>query len=133
MCADMKQVNGGACSNVKQINSGACSNAKQVNGWGGMSTRVNKLERDVCSGVRRREVESATANGGSKEEAEDEEEEDYGKLCIICLTTPYNTVLLPCGHLYLCHKCATDIKNRAGNCPACRTHIQSFHRVYTPD
>jgi len=55
------------------------------------------------------------------------------KMCIICLQSPYNTVLLPCGHLYLCYQCASSIKKKAGNCPGCRTHINSFHRVYTPD
>jgi len=58
---------------------------------------------------------------------------DDMKMCIICLQLPYNTVLLPCGHLYLCFHCASSIKNKNGTCPACRTTIRSFHRVYTPD
>jgi len=58
---------------------------------------------------------------------------DDMKMCIICLHHPYNTVLLPCGHLYLCYQCASSIKNSNGTCPACRTTIRSFHRVFTPD
>lgn len=63
----------------------------------------------------------------------DNNDEDDDKLCIVCLQVAYNTVLLPCGHLYLCYECAISIKKRNEKCPACRSLIESLHRVYTPN
>ena len=54
------------------------------------------------------------------------------KLCVICLQAPYNTVLVPCGHLYLCYNCASSVKNKNAECPICRSFIQDILRVYTP-
>eukprot|EP00475_Leptophrys_vorax_P030556 TRINITY_DN4586_c0_g3_i2.p1 TRINITY_DN4586_c0_g3~~TRINITY_DN4586_c0_g3_i2.p1 ORF type:complete len:550 (+),score=125.39 TRINITY_DN4586_c0_g3_i2:178-1827(+) len=49
------------------------------------------------------------------------------KTCIICYDREINCVLLPCGHLALCHICAKSLNKQ---CPICRVRIQSVTMVY---
>ena len=51
-------------------------------------------------------------------------------ICLVCLERPYNTVLLPCGHVWLCYECASTLMYTTKSCPACRSNVTSFHRVY---
>ena len=41
------------------------------------------------------------------------------KMCKICMDADYDTVLLPCGHLCTCYKCARPLER----CPICRKLI----------
>lgn len=59
---------------------------------------------------------------------EDEHDESsHGEPCVICLTEPRNTAVLPCRHLCCCEDCARTLSINAqlkGNtCPICRTKI----------
>lgn len=53
--------------------------------------------------------------------------------CVICLTEPSNTAVLPCNHMCLCEECArilcteTDYMRR--KCPVCRTQLGSLLRI----
>lgn len=55
------------------------------------------------------------------------------KQCIICFERQYNTVLDPCGHMWTCFECATQIKDTNQPCPACRKEVKKILRVYTPE
>ncbi|UJR32360.1 hypothetical protein I4U23_019823 [Adineta vaga] len=52
-----------------------------------------------------------------------------GKLqeCVVCLTEERQIACLPCGHLCTCTCCGYSVRT----CPMCRTHIESFVRVYS--
>ena len=53
-------------------------------------------------------------------------------LCIICIANKKNTVLVPCGHLCVCHECTTGIlKANPPKCPVCRTIVEDSKVVYT--
>ncbi|KAH3762416.1 hypothetical protein Pelo_5716 [Pelomyxa schiedti] len=43
--------------------------------------------------------------------------------CIVCFVNQVNSVLVPCGHLSLCHSCATHITETSHHCPVCRALI----------
>mmetsp|Transcript_35169 Transcript_35169/g.56773 ORF Transcript_35169/g.56773 Transcript_35169/m.56773 type:complete len:181 (-) Transcript_35169:116-658(-) len=48
--------------------------------------------------------------------------------CLVCLTEPKDTILLPCRHMCMCRDCL--LKMVTAKCPICRTMIQthiSFH------
>ena len=53
------------------------------------------------------------------------EDDDDGKECIICLTNPKNTIMMPCGHLCVCDECAIPITKSTKQCPVCRAAITS--------
>ncbi len=55
----------------------------------------------------------------------------YGE-CVVCWEAPSSAVLIPCGHLILCAKCAhgmfgTEGSHKGGPCPMCREDVLSFH------
>lgn len=56
----------------------------------------------------------STAGGMGSEEATDE--------CVICLTDPKNTVLLPCRHLCVCAACFRHVDK----CPVCRSAFDNY-------
>lgn len=58
---------------------------------------------------------------------------DTGHECVICLTEPCNTAVLPCNHLCLCDDCGrilcTDMDYERRKCPVCRTQLGSLLRI----
>jgi len=63
-------------------------------------------------------------------------EEVYGisgsKECVICITEPPNTTLLPCRHMCVCDECAGFLMGQAPaerKCPVCRSLINSTVKV----
>ncbi|KAJ6682960.1 E3 UBIQUITIN-PROTEIN LIGASE LUL4 ISOFORM X1-RELATED [Salix koriyanagi] len=48
------------------------------------------------------------------------DETDSGKECIICMTEPKDTAVLPCRHMCLCSGCAKELRSRSDRCPICR-------------
>ncbi|ORC86929.1 zinc finger family protein [Trypanosoma theileri] len=54
----------------------------------------------------------------------DEAEAEEAGLCVICLTNPKDTILLPCRHMCLCHDCVAVLLLQPNNrCPVCRSAI----------
>lgn len=47
-------------------------------------------------------------------------------LCKICYDSPIDTIFLPCMHIIVCEKCASQIKK----CPVCNIDINTAKRVY---
>ncbi len=58
--------------------------------------------------------------GMPAEEVVEGVDEVEGNDCVICLSLPRDTTVLPCRHMCLCQQCAREL--RAGNqkCPICR-------------
>eukprot|EP00171_Calliarthron_tuberculosum_P011223 IDg11223t1 len=58
---------------------------------------------------------------------------DASNECVICLTEPCNTAVLPCNHLCLCQDCgaklSTDPSQDRRRCPICRTDLESLLRI----
>jgi len=49
------------------------------------------------------------------------------QMCCVCLQEPSSHVLLPCGHVSLCDRCAPHIHD---TCPTCKSHVQSKHKIF---
>ncbi|KAL6581801.1 hypothetical protein OROMI_005815 [Orobanche minor] len=52
-----------------------------------------------------------------------------GKECVICLTEPKDTALLPCRHLCMCSNCAKILRLQSNKCPICREIIESLLEI----
>ncbi|XP_068729626.1 tumor susceptibility gene 101 protein-like [Montipora capricornis] len=52
--------------------------------------------------------------------------------CIICMEKKSDSVLIPCGHLGFCLRCANELKRTTTVCPVCRKNIDQVLRVYQP-
>ena len=49
------------------------------------------------------------------------------QMCCLCLQEPSSHVLLPCGHVILCDRCAPHIHD---TCPTCKSAVQSKHKIF---
>jgi len=49
--------------------------------------------------------------------------------CVVCLSEPRDTIMLPCRHLCLCNSCADKLRYQHGNCPFCRMPFQALLRI----
>merc|ERR1711916_131793 len=54
------------------------------------------------------------------------EDEDESNECVVCITDPRDTAVLPCRHLCLCAPCAKQLRQRSNRCPICRVPFQSL-------
>eukprot|EP01062_Namystynia_karyoxenos_P001739 TRINITY_DN10599_c0_g1_i1.p1 TRINITY_DN10599_c0_g1~~TRINITY_DN10599_c0_g1_i1.p1 ORF type:complete len:354 (+),score=71.67 TRINITY_DN10599_c0_g1_i1:80-1141(+) len=70
--------------------------------------------------------ESASPTGGAQTGAVVEPEADGGTECVICLSEPRNTLVMPCRHMCLCEDCAKDLRRQSNSCPICRTAIEGL-------
>lgn len=52
--------------------------------------------------------------------------DDGDNTCVICLTNPKNTTIIPCRHMCLCNECAPVLRNQSNKCPICRTTIEKL-------
>jgi hypothetical protein len=49
-----------------------------------------------------------------------------GSECLVCLSEPKNTIIMPCGHLCVCSDCGKALHSKAYTCPICRGNIGSL-------
>ncbi|OQS04354.1 hypothetical protein THRCLA_03396 [Thraustotheca clavata] len=52
-----------------------------------------------------------------------------GGECIICLSEPRNTTILPCRHMCICLECSDALKKPGSTCPICRTKVESLLQI----
>ena len=51
---------------------------------------------------------------------------DNARECVICMTEPRNTTVLPCRHMCMCSECANVLRMQSEKCPICRTPINEL-------
>ncbi|CAM8902753.1 unnamed protein product [Rhodiola kirilowii] len=54
---------------------------------------------------------------------------DAGKECVICLTEPKDTAVLPCRHMCMCSDCARALRLQSNKCPICRQPIDEIMEI----
>jgi E3 ubiquitin-protein ligase MGRN1 len=72
-------------------------------------------------------IEERMASADDSDAAAAEAEHD--DLCIICMTDPRDTTVLPCRHLCLCVDCAQLLRVRSDRCPICRSPVDSLLHI----
>ncbi|CAI5473009.1 unnamed protein product [Closterium sp. Yama58-4] len=73
-----------------------------------------------------------TGKGKKGEEGEEEEDEVAGKECVICMSAPRDTTVLPCRHMCMCADCAKVLRYQTNKCPICRQPVQSLLEIRVP-
>eukprot|EP00927_Polykrikos_kofoidii_P055047 TRINITY_DN49364_c0_g1_i1.p1 TRINITY_DN49364_c0_g1~~TRINITY_DN49364_c0_g1_i1.p1 ORF type:complete len:633 (-),score=71.63 TRINITY_DN49364_c0_g1_i1:53-1918(-) len=93
--------------------------ARQLIAWGG--NRSAYVLKEIF-GLQEAQQVSASAN------AEDTVEEDAQKNCVVCLSSPKNTALVPCGHFCVCYDCGASIRLSPvrNRCPLCRQDVHDI-------
>ncbi|XP_026428688.1 probable E3 ubiquitin-protein ligase LOG2 [Papaver somniferum] len=54
---------------------------------------------------------------------------DPGKECIICLSEPRDTTVLPCRHMCICSGCAKVLRFQTNRCPICRQPVDRLSEI----
>lgn len=57
------------------------------------------------------------------------DENDPGKECVICLSEPRDTTVIPCRHMCLCSGCAKVLRFQTNRCPICRQPVERFLQI----
>lgn len=60
------------------------------------------------------------------EHVEGGEDEDEDKECLICLSEPKDTLLMPCSHMCVCEDCGKQLVKGKHTCPVCRGNISAL-------
>ncbi|KAK2411867.1 RING-type E3 ubiquitin transferase [Trifolium repens] len=61
--------------------------------------------------------------------APDFDRNDPGKECVICMTEPKDTAVLPCRHMCMCSECAKALLLQSDKCPICRQAIEELIEI----
>lgn len=56
-------------------------------------------------------------------------DDDPGKECVICMTEPKDTAVMPCRHLCMCSDCAKELRLQSNKCPICRQPITELIEI----
>ncbi|KAK6140212.1 hypothetical protein DH2020_026010 [Rehmannia glutinosa] len=54
---------------------------------------------------------------------------DRGKECVVCLSEPRDTTVLPCRHMCMCSKCSKVLRFQTNRCPICRQPVERFLEI----
>jgi len=71
-------------------------------------------------------IERKPAKEG-EEKLDDEDESE--RECVVCMSEPMDTMVLPCRHLCLCNSCAEVLRYQASKCPICRAPFHSLLKI----
>lgn len=133
-----------ACSAARAAANGGSSEAKSAvqsqstfatvlkDEEGKWSCRV--LKQTIQVGARSFELQEIygidqSANGGNETAKADDLDEDGGRECVICMTDPRDTTVLPCRHMCMCNKCAKVLRLQTNKCPICRCPVESLLQI----
>lgn len=61
--------------------------------------------------------------------AADFDDNDPQKECVICMTEPKDTAVLPCRHMCMCSDCAKELRLQSNKCPICRQPIEELIEI----
>jgi len=56
-------------------------------------------------------------------------EDVEGRECVICMSAPRDTTVLPCRHMCICKACADALRNQTNKCPICREPMESLLHI----
>ncbi|KPA78603.1 hypothetical protein ABB37_06203 [Leptomonas pyrrhocoris] len=68
----------------------------------------------------------ASGNGGGAVMIGSTIEDDEDGLCVICLTNPKDTAVMPCRHMCMCKDCGEQLLKHKPVCPVCRAPISTL-------
>ncbi|KAL5701721.1 RING-type E3 ubiquitin transferase [Ranunculus cassubicifolius] len=57
------------------------------------------------------------------------DDSDPGKECVICMSEPKDTAVLPCRHMCMCSDCAKELRLMSNKCPICRQPIEQLIEI----
>jgi hypothetical protein len=59
-----------------------------------------------------------------------ERESEGSRECVVCLSEPRDTTILPCNHMCLCASCAELMRTQTNKCPICRAPVRRLLSIH---
>ncbi|XP_054805880.1 probable E3 ubiquitin-protein ligase LUL4 [Prosopis cineraria] len=66
---------------------------------------------------------------GSSSAADFNDNDPEKEECVICMTEPKDTAVLPCRHMCMCSECAKALRLQSNKCPICRQSIEELIEI----
>ena len=79
------------------------------------------------------EIFGIDGQGGSPAGEVEEVDPTNTRECVICMTQPRDTTVLPCRHMCMCSECAKVLRIQSNKCPICRQNIESLLQIKIAD
>ncbi|XP_028775208.1 probable E3 ubiquitin-protein ligase LOG2 [Neltuma alba] len=89
--------------------------------------RVRVVKQILWVNRERYELQEIYGIGNSVEN--DLDGNDPGKECVICLSEPRDTTVLPCRHMCMCSGCAKVLRFQTHRCPICRQPVERLLEI----
>ncbi|KAI4349158.1 hypothetical protein L6164_009790 [Bauhinia variegata] len=89
--------------------------------------RVKVVKQILWVNGKRYELQEIYGIGNSVEN--DVDGNDPGKECVICLSEPRDTTVLPCRHMCMCSGCAKVLRFQTNRCPICRQPVERLLEI----
>jgi hypothetical protein len=111
---------------------------RNTNGSYSLKPFVQKLFIDGLSylmqeiyGIENKTIISSVSDSSNKFMSPEEQEDECNSAaeCVVCLSDPRDTLILPCRHLCLCYACADSLRYQANNCPICRAPFRALLQI----
>ena len=110
--------------------------AKVVVPAGGAAATAKPLKQKIQVGSTAYELQEIYGIDGSGGGAADDEggadggeSSENTRECVICMSEPRDTTVLPCRHMCMCSECAKVLRLQSNKCPICRTSIESLLQI----
>ena len=71
----------------------------------------------------------AAKDGTSSDSGAIDTGDDAGRECVICMSEPRDTAVLPCRHMCMCAPCAKALREQTNKCPICRRQVESLLKI----
>ncbi|KAK9125965.1 hypothetical protein Scep_014811 [Stephania cephalantha] len=88
--------------------------------------RVRVQNQILCINDTKYKLQEIYGIGNS---VEGDSDENQGKECVICLSEPRDTTVLPCRHMCMCNGCARHLKLQRHRCPICRQPVEQLLEI----
>lgn len=93
------------------------------------SFQVKVLKQILWAENVRYELQEIYGIANSDETEVGADAEDTGKECVICMTEPRDTTVLPCRHMCMCSECAKALTRQSNKCPICRQPVEKLMEI----
>lgn len=91
--------------------------------WG-----IRSLKQKITLGTASYELQEIYGIELHEKAGKDPNEDEDGS-CVICMTAPRDTTVLPCRHMCLCADCAKILRFQSNKCPVCREKVASLLQI----
>jgi len=98
-----------------------------VNGSSYELQEIYGIENNNSVSNEKNDSESQILEQQQSQQQRDVDEDEI--MCVVCLSEPKDTTVLPCRHMCMCSECARALRHQSNRCPICRNPVESLLEI----